>query len=342
MRDAPLGLMNQLWALEGVDDRAVVRAAIAEAELADELGFDSLWIGEHHMSPGSGGFYGRIPAPEMLLAQIAMRTRRMRLGTGVKILSTVPPRRAAEEISLLDLLSGGRAEFGLGLGPTTPTSVQTRAEKIEGFGAALGEILSLLRGAPADGLAPLSPPADPQVLSRLWVAGRDPASIAQAAAEGLGLVVGQAELAERQAVHVRRYRQAGGRGTVRGVRLVFVAETEREAVARSESAARIYFGMMQGKGYHREAVEAGQLPAAADSLAEMRRQVSFFVGTPEQVAAGLAAYVAQTGVDRLDVMAQIPGLAAEDVRRSLVLLQQEVRPLLAGASIRPDADSGSD
>ena len=141
-------------------------------------------------------------------------------------------------------------------------------------------------------------------------------------------MVGQAELAVKQAAYVRCYREAGGRGLTRGVRLVFVAPTHDEAIAGSEAAAQTYFGMTGGKGYHKEAVEEGLLPPTVDSPEELRRQVSFIVGDPEEVARALNDYAATTGVDRLDVMVQIPGLRTDAVRRSMELLQREVRPRL--------------
>ncbi len=322
-----LGLFNQMWAAPGMSDREAVDNALAEISLADELGFTSVWIGEHH-TIRDAAYYGRIPAPEVFLAFVAARTRRIRVGTGVKVLPTTTAQRAAEEMSLLDLLAQGRTEFGVGLGAAVPGS-KPRAEKSADFRSLLTDILRLLRRDTSTGLPRLSPEPAPDLADRLWVACRDDETIRFAAANGLNFVVGQAEIGPRQARLTQAYRDAGGTGLVRGARIAFVAETQAEADRLSEDAVRLYFNQMAGKSYHKEATDAGELPPTADTLEEMRRQVSFIAGTPERVAEALNTYAEQLGLDRLDVMPASPGLATDAVRRSLTLLQTEVRPRLA-------------
>ena len=324
----PLGLMHQMWAVPGITDREAVDTAVAEFRAAETLGFDSVWIGEHHTVQRGSAYYGRIPATEIFLAHIAAQTSRIAVGTGVKILSTASALRAAEEISLLHLLTGGRAEFGLGLGVTRPGDPVSREEKAARYRATLADILRLLSGDRTTGLPELSPKPILGLRERLWVAARDAETVEFAAEQGLNFIVGQAEIAVRQAEHVARYRAAGGSGQVRGVRIAHVAETAADAAAQSEAAVEIYFGQMAGKSYHKEAVDLGLLPPQALSAAERRSQVSFHAGTPEQVAADLNDYAAQVGIDRLDVMAQLPGLATDAVQRSLRLLQGAVRPRL--------------
>lgn len=95
-------------------ERRVLDEALEQAELADRLGFDSFWLVEHHFMEE----YSHSSAPEIFLAALSQRTRRIRLGHG--IVHTLPainhPARIAERISTLDLLSGGRVEFGTGEG----------------------------------------------------------------------------------------------------------------------------------------------------------------------------------------------------------------------------------
>src|SRR5919106_478106 len=83
----------------------VLRDVIAEAELADRLGVDFFGVGEHHRPDFA------ISAPEVVLAAIAGRTERIRLGTAVTILSTDDPVRVYERFSTLDAVSGGRAQL---------------------------------------------------------------------------------------------------------------------------------------------------------------------------------------------------------------------------------------
>lgn len=322
---APMGIMNQMWAANDVSDRDAIRVALDEITHADAAGFDSVWIGEHHHVRPDNPFYGRIPASEIFLAHIAARTRRIKVGTGIRVLATTSAQRTAEEMSLLHLLTEGRVEFGVGLGANQLVE-EDRATKAARFRALLDEVLGILSGeiGPA-----ISPRPDPSIRSNIFAAARDEASIEHLALRGVNLVVGQAEMPHVQAPYVARYRAAGGKGLTRGVRLVFVAPTRAEAIEKSRAAAELYCRLLLGKGYHKEAVASGAAPAEIASDEEKRRLVSFIVGSPDDVVAGLDAYVETTGVERLDVMVQIPGLATEDVRRSMTLVQEEVRPRLA-------------
>ena len=88
------------------------RELIAEAAEADRLGFDTVWLAEVHFTPR----FSSMPTPLMLLAAIAERTTRLRLGMAVNLMPLHHPLRLAEEIATLDVLSGGRVEFGAGRG----------------------------------------------------------------------------------------------------------------------------------------------------------------------------------------------------------------------------------
>jgi alkanesulfonate monooxygenase SsuD/methylene tetrahydromethanopterin reductase-like flavin-dependent oxidoreductase (luciferase family) len=85
--------------------------AIEECRLADSLGFHTIWLAEHHFSP-----YGICPSLAPLAGALARETRRARIGTAVVIAPFEHPVRIAEEWAEIDILSGGRLEFGLGRG----------------------------------------------------------------------------------------------------------------------------------------------------------------------------------------------------------------------------------
>ena len=112
------------------------------------------------------------------------------------------------------------------------------------------------------------------------------------------------------------------------MRLAFVAETHAEALERSRAAADLYYKLMGNNGYRLNAVAKGYLPAEVKTREDMLLHINFVVGTPEEVAAGLNAYIATTGVDQLDFMVKIPLLAPADIERSMRLLKSEVLPLL--------------
>ena len=81
------------------------------AQDAEELGFDSIWIAEHHFST-----YGSVPNPLLMATRLAAETSRIRIGTAVLVLPFWHPLRVAEDIALTDHLTGGRLEVGVGRG----------------------------------------------------------------------------------------------------------------------------------------------------------------------------------------------------------------------------------
>ena len=80
-------------------------------ELAEGLGYDTFFCAEHHFHE-----YGVVPDPAVMLSALAQRTRRIRLGTAISILTFHDPRRIAETYSMVDMMSGGRLMFGVGSG----------------------------------------------------------------------------------------------------------------------------------------------------------------------------------------------------------------------------------
>src|SRR5215475_14340312 len=83
-----------------------------EAQYAEELGYEGFWVGEHHFQAS----YRVFPSPQMILAAISQRTKKLRLGTGVNVLPVNDPVRLAEDMAELDLISHGRVCFGAGRG----------------------------------------------------------------------------------------------------------------------------------------------------------------------------------------------------------------------------------
>src|SRR5438552_15073369 len=88
----------------------VIRNLVEEAVLADEIGVDAIGVGEHHRADFA------VSAPEIVLAAIASRTRRIRLGSAVTVLSSDDPIRVFQRFSTIDAISKGRAEVILGRG----------------------------------------------------------------------------------------------------------------------------------------------------------------------------------------------------------------------------------
>lgn len=135
-------LFYQLPAAVSQDPAERYRELMAEAIEADRLGFDTLWLAEIHFTPR----FCTLPVPLLQLAAIAERTSRLRLGIAVNLLPLHHPVRLAEEVATLDVLSGGRVDFGAGRGAFP--------DNYQGFGVDMAtsrerfeEMLALIRHA---------------------------------------------------------------------------------------------------------------------------------------------------------------------------------------------------
>jgi alkanesulfonate monooxygenase SsuD/methylene tetrahydromethanopterin reductase-like flavin-dependent oxidoreductase (luciferase family) len=106
-----VGVALNMLCQAGRSDASVVGEHLVLGDLAEPLGFDSLFALEHHFTG-----YAMSPAPTQLLSYYAGRTRRITLGTAVIVLPWHDPIRVAEQIALLDILCGGRCVFGFGRG----------------------------------------------------------------------------------------------------------------------------------------------------------------------------------------------------------------------------------
>lgn len=330
----PIGLFHQLWAPRGVSDRHLLLQVIQDVQWAEELGYISCWLGEHH-GVRSAPFYGRIPSPELLMARLSGETDRIRLGTGVKVLTLDDPLRVAEAMAMLDLIAPDRMEFGLGQGSGLDVHQMgwTIEEKRQRFRRHLLAVMAYLdpndSGSQPDLPFPLSPQPISDLRSRLWIACRDPQTLELVRDLGVHLVVGQAEAGVRQRRTIDQLRRLGSEIPVRGCRLVHVAETEAEALRAVEQAALSYFEVYSQGPYYREGVAEGRIPdSPPQDLRDLLWRVDFLVGDPESIVQQLQEYLQITGVERLDVMMHVAGMEAEAIRRSMQLFQQAVAPQL--------------
>jgi alkanesulfonate monooxygenase SsuD/methylene tetrahydromethanopterin reductase-like flavin-dependent oxidoreductase (luciferase family) len=106
------GFFDQLPCARGHSERQRYRDILGQIELGDRVGFDAVWLGELHFSRG----FSILADPLMILAAAAQRTSRIRLGTAVTLLPLHNPVKIAEEAAIVDILSDGRLELGVGRG----------------------------------------------------------------------------------------------------------------------------------------------------------------------------------------------------------------------------------
>src|SRR5438552_2649519 len=104
--------IDHLFSWRGDQPQAeVIREALAQTVLAEEMGFDSCWLAEHHFSN-----YGLVGGILTMAAAMAQATRRIRIGLAVSVLPLNHPIRFAEDAALVDILSNGRLDVGVGRG----------------------------------------------------------------------------------------------------------------------------------------------------------------------------------------------------------------------------------
>jgi len=121
------------------------RTMFAQMEELEQLGFNDLWVTEHHFSE----YGGTLPHPPIFLSAIARSTRRLRLGVAVSVLPLHNPLELAESYAMLDVISNGRLEFGVGRG-AEPVEFRRAGISQDNTRPQMQEIVELLRQAWSD------------------------------------------------------------------------------------------------------------------------------------------------------------------------------------------------
>ncbi len=180
MSDLPLASGLKVGVMTGVGSPDAARAT---AESAEQLGFDSLWVGDHV------AFAVPILDPLLQLAQLACFSEKIELGTAVYLLPLRHPVSTAKQVATLDQLCGGRLVFGVGVGGEFPGEYAACGVPVEERGARLSEAIPLLRalvrGEAVRGSGPhypfpdttLRPPSPQPGGPRIWCGGRSPAAL---------------------------------------------------------------------------------------------------------------------------------------------------------------------
>jgi alkanesulfonate monooxygenase SsuD/methylene tetrahydromethanopterin reductase-like flavin-dependent oxidoreductase (luciferase family) len=310
-------------------------------EVYDRSGFYAYHVAEHHMTP-----LGMASSPSVFLAAAAQRTRRLRFGALVYPLPMYHPLRIAEEICMLDHLSGGRLEVGVGRG-VSPHEIayydldpaQTQAMYFEAFALLIKALTSrtltfegkfyAFRDVPME-IEPLQRPHPP-----LWYGVSDPAAVPWAVQNRINVVCNGPVAMVRGVVEKYRsdWRSAGHNladlPLIAMTRHVVIAESEDEALA---SARRAY------KRWHASFIllwnRHGTTPFRAaypDNFDDAARIGFGVAGTPAKVRDVLAAQVAEAGVNYFLCRAAFGDLSLAESLRSVELFTREVMPAIAAA-----------
>jgi probable LLM family oxidoreductase len=313
-----------------VHHAVALRQVVEEAVLAERVGLDFFGVGEHHRPDFS------ISAPDVLLAAIAGRTRRIQLGTSVTVLSSEEPLRVFERFATLDAVSQGRAEITAGRGSFTE-SFPLFGLSLEDYEVLFAEklqlLVALLEEKPVSWEGTVRPPLDGVELFpkterglAVWVGvGGTPESVVRAASYGLPLVVaviGGSPEAFGQLVELYHGALEHYGHPPRPVSMHspgHVAATDQEAREQmfpyqADSFTRI--GRERGWGpYTREQFDANAAPTG-----------SLFVGSPETVAQKIAWAMRTLGLSRFQLKYAVGGLPHELRKESIRLYGAEVVP----------------
>ena len=315
--------------LGGARDPGTVLAETIELFVAAErLGFDSVWVAQHHFGP----LVGTLPSPLPFLAAVAARTRSIRLGTAVVILPLEHPVRLAEDAAVVDLLSGGRLELGVGSG-TDPAAfpafgadpARRRALMEDGLRA----LLAGLRGEALPGGHRVHPPAD-GLARRVWQGLFSPERAREAAAAATHLLLPRALpgdpalAAGQQARAASAFREAWSQPWPGRVALSRPVYPSRDAAAaRCELADELTSQVEQANRLRARSGRPADL-----GLQDFLDAGVFHLGSVEDVVASLGADPALPLADELICQVGHLGAGHENTLRALELLATRVAPAL--------------
>ncbi|MBS1582473.1 MAG: LLM class flavin-dependent oxidoreductase [Bacteroidetes bacterium] len=311
----------------------VLRDIVAEAELADRLGVDFFGVGEHHREDFA------VSAPEVLLAAIATRTQRIRLGSAVTVLSSDDPVRVFQRFSTLDAVSNGRAEVIVGRGSFTESFPLFGfaldqydllfEERLDLFAELLKEGPVTWNGTTRAGLKDqrVYPPTASGHL-RTWIGvGGTPASVVRAAHYGLPLIIaaiGGDPLAFKPYVDLyHRALAESGKGPLP------VGMHSPGHVAESDEQAREELWPHFADMHTRIGRERGWAPLTRAAFEQMAGpDGALCVGSPATVAAKIARTVKALGLARFGMKYSAGTLPHGTMMRSIELFGTQVAPLV--------------
>ena len=308
----------------------VIRDVVEQGVLADRLGLDFFGVGEHHRDDYA------VSSPEIVLAAIAARTERIRLGTAVTVLSSDDPVRVYERFATLDAVSRGRAEIMLGRGSFTesfPLFGFDLADYERLFAEKLDLMSELLTEQPVTWEGSIRPalreqqvyPKTESGTIRAWIGvGGSPESVVRAARYGLPLalaIIGGAPA--RFAPYTDLYRRALEELEQKPQPIAvhcpgFVAATDAEAVDVLWPHAR--------RNLDRIGRERGWPPITRDRFEADVTEGAWHVGSPETVARKIADTVRTLGIDRFDMKYSHGTLPADRLTTCIRLYAEEVVP----------------
>ncbi|HEY4279617.1 MAG TPA: LLM class flavin-dependent oxidoreductase [Conexibacter sp.] len=290
---------------------ALYRRLREDAVLAEQLGFHSIWSAEHHF-----WYDGWCPTPIAAAAHAAAATTTLHVGTGIHLLPLYEPDAVADDLAWLQRLSGGRVEYGVGLG--------YRAGEYDGFGRSR-KVRGRRMDAALDRLLELG-----DACPRVWVGGMAETALRRAASRGVGVMLPSTLKPEQLAVAVEQVHaaaeEAGTRPRIGVMKYAWATDgSERQrdrAAERLSSFTREY----SGSWFPLKGQPGFEVPELLD--AQMRRSAeTALLGAPDELAERLRGY-AELGVE-LCMLHLVGDARLPDHRATMELIGQQVLPALS-------------
>jgi alkanesulfonate monooxygenase SsuD/methylene tetrahydromethanopterin reductase-like flavin-dependent oxidoreductase (luciferase family) len=319
------------WPERRVALAAVFARALERIAIMDQSGFDAVWLAEHHFSS-----FSVCPSVHMMGVLAAARTRRLRIGTGVSLAPFYHPLRLAEEVALLDVLSGGRVNWGAGRGFARVEFENfgvPPAESTERFHEAVEIVLRAWteerlhfagKHFRFDGVEVLPKPLQ-QPHPPVWMAATSEGAIAWAAGRGFSILMdphaAHRDIGRKRRLYAERLAAAGFSIAGRDLPVARLVALGKTAAAAAEVARRgaqwivdSYFGAQ-----HRPVGVADPTAPGADPVARYLDEVILH-GTVDSVLDEILRLREEIGLDYL--------LAAPLSHETFMLLTEQVLPRL--------------
>ncbi|HEY7649195.1 MAG TPA: LLM class flavin-dependent oxidoreductase [Methylomirabilota bacterium] len=309
------------------------REALEEVTRAEELGFDSVWMEEHHAV--TNHYW---PSPLTILAGFVTRTSRLQLGTDILVAPFYHPVRLAEDAALLDVMSGGRFTLGIAIG-YKPDEFALYGVELEKRGARFEEQLAIMKalwtqervhfkGAHYTVEGRLEPKPVTSPHPPVWIGGWGELTLRRAATLADNWIPGPTADLNRLVQGKRQFlevRQAAGRATPITewplTRDVIIADTDAEARALAEEHIMVAYRKEYAGGWRHPFIDAS-IATDLDRLMADR----FIIGGPEHCIAQIRKFVERYGMTHLICRTFFPGMPHARIMRALELIAREVMP----------------
>ncbi len=305
-----LSILDQSISIAGQTEDAAIRDTLALAEHADMLGYHRFWLSEHHSLPTIVG-----TAPEVLLAAVAARTQRIRIGSAGVMLPHYSALKVAEVFRVLDALAPGRVDLGVGRAPgsdrRTAAALNPHVSGMaEDFPQQVVDLAAWVSGSTHQGIVahPRGPTGEVSRVPDIWMLGSSDYGAQLAAHLGLPYAFAYFFVdgaGVEQALHLYRslYRPSARHPVPQATICVWALAADTEAQAKHHALSRERWRIDRMRGALGP-LKAPQEIAAAGFSAEEQAVVDAtrrkaFVGSAAQVADQLRALAAELQLDEL-------------------------------------------